>query len=75
MCLNIVATAEWGTVAHLTHPTIRPFVNASGLLGFDSLCALSLCQVSKCGTLTPVSKIKTPYVRLGIEYESMLGGV
>ena len=60
------------TVDFLTHSTIRPFVNASGLLGSDSLCALSPCQVLKCGTLTPV--IKTPYVRLGIEYESILGG-
>ena len=40
----------------------------SHLNSICSYCALSLCQVFKCGTLTPV--IKKPYVRLGIEYES-----
>lgn len=32
----MVTAAEWGTATYLTHPTIRPFVNASGLLGSDS---------------------------------------
>lgn len=70
---SLCATVRVEIPQLLTHSTIRPFVNASGLLGFDSLCALSHCQVLKCDTLTPV--IKTPYVRLGIEYESILGGL
>jgi hypothetical protein len=58
----------WSILGDSIYSTIRPF-EPSGLLGFESLCALSHSQVFNSGTLWLV--IKSPYVRLAIEYESL----
>jgi hypothetical protein len=57
----------WSILGGSICSTIRPF-EPSGLLGFESLCALSHSQVFNSNTLWLV--ITHPYVRLAIEYES-----